>query len=127
MNQNKNRIAALSLTALALVPTLLTTAALAKPPAKKKPPVADKGAIAAGKKVYDANGCANCHKIGEVGGEAGPNLTKVAANPKHTAKWMEESVVNPKADNPDSTMPPYDSLAPKDLKNLVAYLGSLKK
>ena len=58
---------------------------------------------------------------------AGPNLTKVGANPKHTAKWLEEAIVNPKAHNPDSTMPAYDSLSAKDLKNLVAYMGSLKK
>ena len=127
MKNLKSRTAAGTFAALTLTTTLLATAAFAKPPVKKKPVVADKAAIAAGKKVYDANGCANCHAIGGAGGKTGPDLTKVGANPKHTPKWLEESVVNPKAHNPDSTMPAYDSLDAKDLKNLVSYLGSLKK
>lgn len=126
MKNINNRAAAGTFAALTLSATLLTTAALAKPPIKK-PVAGDKVAIAAGKKVYAANGCANCHAINGVGGMTGPNLTKVGANPKHNAKWLEESVVNPKAHNPDSSMPAYDSLAAKDLKNLVAYMSSLKK
>lgn len=126
MKNLKSRTAAGTFAALTLTTTLLATAALAKPPVKK-PVVANKAAIAAGKKVYDGNGCANCHAINGVGGATGANLTKVGANPKHTPKWLEESIVNPKLHDPDSTMPAYDSMDAKDLKNLVAYLGSLKK
>ena len=118
--------------------SVLTTAAFAGGQAhKKKPSVKGKtkpapkkddgkALIADGKKVYMANGCASCHAIGDNGGKTAPELTKVAADAKHNAKWLEESVVNPKADHPDSTMPAYDSLSKKDLKALVAYLGSLK-
>ncbi len=127
LKHNKIKTAAGTFAALTLTATLLTSAALAKPPVKKKPAGGDKTAIAAGKKVYDANGCANCHAIHGVGGNSGTNLTNVGADPKHTPKWMETAVVNPKAIHPDSSMPAYDSLDAKDLKNLVAYLGSLKK
>jgi cbb3-type cytochrome oxidase cytochrome c subunit len=112
---------------IALYGSLLVNAALAAPP-KKKAPVTkpDPKLIAAGKTVYGANGCKGCHKIADAGGATGPNLTKVGADPKHTAKWLEDAVVNPKSHNPDSAMPAYDQIKGKDLKALVAYLVSLK-
>jgi mono/diheme cytochrome c family protein len=116
---------------LSLFGALLVTAAFAAPPkdkGKKPPKKDDKAAvIAKGKKVYDANGCANCHAIKGKGGSTGPDLTKVAAEPKHDAKWLKEKVINPKASDPDSTMPAYeDTIKGKDLDALVAYLSSLK-
>ena len=104
------------------------TAALAqtkkKPAAPAKPTAA---MIAAGAKVYEANGCGGCHMINGKGGTNGPDLSTTGADAKHTPKWLEAQIVNPKTNNPDSTMPPYDSIKGKDLSNLVAYLGSLKK
>ena len=108
------------------------TAALAAPPKKKSAPPAKTtkptaAMLAAGAKVYDANGCGGCHMINEKGGTNGPDLSAVGADAKHTPKWLETKIVNPKASKPDSAMPPYDSIKGKDLSNLVAYLGSLKK
>jgi len=106
------------------------TAALAAPPKKKAPPAPAKptaAMIAAGAKVYDANVCGGCHMVNGKGGTNGPDLSAVAADAKHTPKWLETKVTNPKASKPDSAMPPYDSIKGKDLSNLVAYLGSLKK
>lgn len=112
------------------------TVALAAPPKKtKKPPVKktakttkpSAAVLAAGAKVYDANGCGGCHMINGKGGTNGPDLSGTGAEAKHTAKWLETQIVNPKANKADSTMPPYDSIKGKDLSNLVAYLGSLKK
>lgn len=119
---------------LSVFGSLMVTSALAGPPKKgaKKPPTKsakkdDPAAIAAGKKVYDANGCTACHAIGETGGKSGPALTKVGADPKHTSEWLGKAVVNNKSVHPESTMPPYDQIKGKDLSNIVAYLGSLKK
>ncbi len=134
MNVNKMRPAALLLTGIALSGALFTVAAVAGPPKSGKKAAAKKDAkkdakpdpaqIAAGKKVYEANNCGGCHKIGETGGVAGPELSKVGASPKHTAKWLTEAVIHPKS----SAMPPYDDkIKGKDLTALVAYLGSLKK
>jgi cbb3-type cytochrome oxidase cytochrome c subunit len=106
------------------------TAAVAAPPKKtKKPPVTKtaKADPVAGAKVYDANGCGGCHMVNGKGGTNGPDLSTVGADAKHTPKWLETKIVNPKASKPDSPMPPYDSIKGKDLSNLVAYLGSLKK
>jgi mono/diheme cytochrome c family protein len=118
--------------------SLLTTAALAgEPQTKKKPPTKgknkpatkkpdNKALIAEGRKVYEANGCQNCHAVAGKGAKSGPDLTKIAADSKHNAKWMEEAITNPKVHNPSATMPAFDSIKGKELKALVAYMLSLK-
>ncbi len=136
MKRPNEKAAALLVSGVMLAGSLLMTTALASPQgkknAKKAPPKktagkTDKVAVDAGKKIYEANGCAGCHKIAGKGGASGPELTHVAKNPKHTNAWLETSIVNPKADAPYSIMPSYkESIKGKDLKNLVAYLGSLK-
>lgn len=106
---------------------LLTTAAVAGPPKGSKTKTPAAGNIANGKKVYAANNCANCHAINGTGGSGGPDLSVIGADAKHTAAWFKKAIVTPKAIHPDSTMPPYDKLSAKDLADLSAYLGSLKK
>jgi mono/diheme cytochrome c family protein len=103
------------------------TVALAAPPKKAPPTKVTPAMIAAGAKVYDASGCGGCHMINGKGGAAGPDLSTTGADAKHTPKWLEVQVVNPKAHKADSAMPAGDSIKGKDLSNLVAYLGSLKK
>lgn len=125
---NVNRPFSLIMASTALFGTLLTTSAIAGPPKKstKKPPLT-KPDIANGKKVYAANGCANCHAINGVGGSGGPDLSVTGADTTHTAAWFHKAIVTPKAIHPDSTMPAYDKLKAKDLTDLCGYLGSLKK
>ncbi len=132
MIHGTNRAVALLMAGMTLCCSL--TAALAAPPKKsKKPPVkaaagkSSAAMLAAGAKVYEANGCMACHAIGGKGGPTGPDLSNVGGDSKHTAKWLETQIVNPKANKPDSTMPSYETIKGKDLSNLVAYLGSLKK
>jgi len=105
----------------------------AAPPAggasgQPQPPAADARAlVAAGAKVYDATGCARCHSIRGRGGRSGPDLTRVARNPKHTPDWLAEQVANPQAHNPASRMPAFgQQLQEGDLQALAAYLASLK-
>lgn len=129
MLSGKNRSAAL-LAGLILSGSLLMTSAIARPPKSKKPPKKNKSAalIAAGKKVYDSNGCANCHTVAGKGGKIGPELTRVGADSKHTAKWLQEKVANPKASHPSTTMPSFaEKIKGKDLTAIGAYLASLKK
>lgn len=90
-------------------------------------PAGDAAAVADGKKIYDANGCSTCHVIGGKGGAAGPVLTTTGAVPAHTQQWLAEQVSNPKAHNPNSTMPGYAaSIKGKDLTALSLFLVSLK-
>ncbi len=129
---SNNRAVTTMMLGLSVFGSLMFSAAFAAPPKGKKPPAKtapkkdDPAAIAAGKKVYEAQSCNGCHAIAGEGGKNGPELTKVAADPKHTPKWLEEAVVNPAAHH--STMMSFaDKVKGKDLTNLVAYLGSLKK
>jgi mono/diheme cytochrome c family protein len=122
-----NKTVALMLTGLILYGSLLTAAMAApqKPKSGKQPP---SGQIAAGKKVYDSNKCASCHIINGKGGKSGPDLSNEGANAKHTSKWLEEEIKDPKSHKANSVMPSYkDKVKGKDLSNLVAYLRSLKK
>jgi mono/diheme cytochrome c family protein len=107
--------------------TLLTTAAVAGPPKKGSSKTPAVGNIANGKKVYAANSCANCHAINGEGGSGGPDLSAIGADKTHTAAWFTKAIKTPKAIHPDSTMPPYDKMSAKDLADISAYLGSLKK
>jgi len=130
---DSKKTSALLLAGLLLGGSLLMSAAFAKPPKKtptkpSKPSAA--AAIAAGKKVFEASssGCGNCHAINGKGGSSGPDLSNVGGESKHTAAWLKVAVTDPKAHDPNSSMPAYaDKIKGKDLTNLVAYLGSLKK
>jgi len=61
-----------------------------------------------------------------VGGKTGPDLSKVGARRK--PDWLMVQIRDPKKNDHDSPMPAYDEekINAKDLKALVAYLGSLK-
>lgn len=56
------------------------------------------GDPSAGAAVYQKNGCANCHVIGQQGGALGPDLTDVGL--KRAARHLRDSIVNPNADIP---------------------------
>jgi mono/diheme cytochrome c family protein len=88
---------------------------------------ADAAMVAAGRSVFEANGCARCHSIGGQGGRMGPDLTRVGAEAGHTPQWLVEHVKNPKAHNPSSRMPAFEGrISDRDLLALGAYLASLK-
>lgn len=87
----------------------------------------DSALIAAGQKVFEANGCGNCHAVGGQGGGRAPDLSKVGAEAEHTSQWLVEHIKNPKKHNPNSKMPPFEGkINDKDLLAIGAYLASLK-
>lgn len=89
---------------------------------KKEEGAAATGAVdtAAGKAVYDANGCANCH-----GGGNAPKLDHIGG--EHDAAWIVAHVKDPKTHNPGSRMPGYaGKIADADLEKLGAYLAAQK-
>jgi cytochrome c oxidase subunit II len=87
----------------------------------------DAALITAGKAVFDANRCANCHAVGGQGGGKAPDLTRVGAEAGHTPQWLVEQVKNPRAHNPSSRMPAFEGkISDPDLLALGAYLASLK-
>jgi cytochrome c oxidase cbb3-type subunit III len=52
----------------------------------------------AGRAVFQKSGCINCHRIGEEGGNLGPELTDIGR--RRGLKFLTESLVKPDADIP---------------------------
>lgn len=78
-----------------------------------------------GRELYQAQGCAACHKINGQGGGAGPDLSDEAGKGR-SADWLAAQIRDPKAHNPGSIMPPYPSLSQEQVESLVAYVLSLR-
>lgn len=53
-----------------------------------------------GQQVYEANGCAGCHRIGDHGSVFGPELTRIGA--ARSVEYIRESIVNPSSDIPEA-------------------------
>jgi len=98
------------------------------------------GDPARGRQVFEAQGCASCHRIqGEtfIGGATderpGPDLTGMGAH--HPAAYFLEAILSPSAvlvegagwtsESGRSTMPAYPDMTIADLTDVVAYLSSL--
>jgi mono/diheme cytochrome c family protein len=92
-----------------------------------------KGDPAAGKKVYDANGCGSCHTYKPAGsnGTVGPDLDNLAAdaqkaNQGTVEEYVHTSVVDPNAyvvpGFPKGVMPAFSSLSDTQIADLVAFL-----
>ncbi len=77
----------------------------------------------AGKKLYAQLQCAGCHRIHGDGANVGPDLSLVGA--KRDADWLTKHFKEPQVVVPGSIMPRFD-LSDEDLKNLTAYMLSLK-
>ncbi len=91
-----------------------------------KPLAAAAGGPAAppGEAVFTAQGCRSCHKLNGAGGDIGPDLTHVGS--RRTAEWIEQQIKDPRSHFPDSPMPSFARLSPKDMKALVDFLSGLK-
>lgn len=76
-----------------------------------------------GQKVFQSQGCIDCHIINGIGGTSGPELTKIGK--KRDKKWLYEFIKNPSSKNPNSAMPAFDNLKEEELNQLVEYLSSL--
>jgi mono/diheme cytochrome c family protein len=114
-----------------------TPAPVAPVPNTGVPPAVEveAGPFAEGRKVYQAQGCARCHAIGDqaAGGPVGApkgmmkvSLTKVAE--KCSRDYIIEHVRNAKTHTEKTRMPPYDAtkISDADMQSLADYLVSLK-
>ena len=87
-----------------------------------------------GETLFAQKGCIRCHAIsgaavaGPPGKRMGPELTKVGADPEHTAEWLAGYIRNPHGQNPGSKMPKHDEakISEQEMDTLVKYLSSLK-
>ncbi len=78
---------------------------------------------ARGLRVYTSHECSRCHRIGDEGGDIGPDLTGIGD--RMTADEFRAWIPNPAAVKPDTEMPPQD-VSGEDLESLVRFLSLLK-
>ena len=95
-----------------------------------QPPPAPAGDAAAGKPIFDAQGCGSCHAFSAAAssGSVGPDLDEALKG--KDAAFVRESIVDPNKEIatgfPPSVMPGNfgETLTPKQLDDLVAFLQS---
>jgi len=79
-----------------------------------------------GQQLFQSSGCIGCHTVNGQGGKVGPDLSD-EGNAGHSAQWLKTQIRNPKAHDPQTTMPAFDKLTGQQVNDLVDYLESLKK
>ncbi len=77
-----------------------------------------------GRKLFISENCYSCHAINGKGGTEGPDLAHEGS--LRDANYVYLHFKNPQAFVKDSEMPSVDDLKDKDLKDLTAYIMSLK-
>lgn len=77
-----------------------------------------------GQRIYQAEGCTNCHIINGIGGTTGPDLTHVAS--MRDGKWLREHFEDPSKVVPNSAMPNFKHLGDQGINNLTEYMLTLK-
>ena len=103
----------------------------------------------AGRELYVANGCTNCHsqavrwsdwglgaeRVAQMGDyisdrphllgseRTGPDLSQEGG--EHPDEWHEAHFFNPRWTRPESIMPPYEFFSPEDKRTMIAYVQSL--
>jgi mono/diheme cytochrome c family protein len=73
--------------------------------------------------LFDAHGCHSCHKIGERGGNAGPDLTLVGH--RRPKAWLDKWLASPRAYKHDTKMPE-QGLSAADRAALADFLSGQK-
>jgi sulfur oxidation c-type cytochrome SoxX len=81
--------------------------------------------VKTGAELFSSQGCAGCHTIHGHGGSIGPDISDIGSQ-GHSNQWLTTQIRNPKAHNPSTVMPSFDSLSTAQVSNLVDYLQSLK-
>jgi cbb3-type cytochrome oxidase cytochrome c subunit len=79
--------------------------------------------LAEGAELFKTKACYGCHQVDRISnGKLGPALTRVGG--KWPIEYLEESILEPKANNHESMMPTMD-LTEREVKALTIYLKSL--
>jgi mono/diheme cytochrome c family protein len=102
------------------------------PPPGMPGPIDESEPHAAGKVVFNKNGCFQCHTVdgskqGPHSTKEGPDLAKVAREPGRDLAWFTAFVGNPMHERPGAKMPPFEKqIKPDDMRALAEFLSSLK-
>lgn len=82
-------------------------------------------AVARGKSVYAAFGCAGCHRVHGEGGAVAPDLSFVG-DTRSDREWHLKHFKDPQSVSPGSFMPKFP-LTDQQLQDLASYMLSLKR
>lgn len=80
------------------------------------------GDAAAGKALFDQNGCIACHKIAGKGGTIAPDVTGVSQ--RLSDEDLYKQIEDPQQVNPGSVMPTF-GFSDQQIRDLIAYLKTL--
>ena len=95
------------------------------PSTNAKPIKLDATLVARGKKLFDNEGCSDCHMVNGSGGKIGPDLSNEAAK-NRGLDWQEQHILSPGAVMKGSTMTPFKGkVSDAELKALAEYVSSL--
>ncbi len=87
-------------------------------------PHSSSASVASGQNLFATLGCAGCHTTNGKGGLAGPDLSNEGSKGR-SRQWLRTQIRNPKANDPQSIMPPNPTLSEEQVDNLVDYMVSL--
>lgn len=87
-------------------------------------PSEEKILVSKGRDLYFRNRCDLCHQIGGKGGTTGPDLSKVGS--LRSKEWLTVQIKDPKANNPNTKMPPFSQLSDNEIQEIVIFLSELK-
>lgn len=82
------------------------------------------GNVSLGAALFKEHGCFDCHKLGGVGGDTGPELDDVGS--RLDVETLKQQIVDPESLNPDTEMPANADLSDADLQALVDFLAKQK-
>jgi|Deesub1362A_J573_1020465.scaffolds.fasta_scaffold13774_2 cbb3-type cytochrome oxidase cytochrome c subunit len=75
-----------------------------------------------GAKLFQKEGCINCHRYKGVGGSICPDLTDVTK--RKSEAWIRQQIKDPTVNNPNSKMPRFGHLSDKEIDAIISYLKS---
>lgn len=82
-----------------------------------------------GEIVFKREGCFGCHEMLANGATYGPNLDGIGS--RRTKDWLTEFMKAPRSGVSAKPyrlkMPPYNNLAPSDMRDLVSYLMAFRE
>ena len=73
-----------------------------------------------GAKLFQKEGCINCHRYKGVGGSICPDLTDVTK--RRSEAWIRQQLKDPTMNNPNSKMPGFSYLSDKEIDAIINYL-----
>jgi len=79
----------------------------------------------AGRDLFQSQGCAACHRVGQSGGSIGPDLSDEGIKGR-SREWLALQLTDPKSHNPASVMPAQTTLGSDKIGQLVDFLLAQK-